>query len=100
MKTKLHILNLYLWAARVIPIIGIVGAVLLYFFDLTTIQDYFYFGLVIITVTMGATWWWWLMFALRKLYQQLSLTHEKFDQIAQEISQTRKDLEELKQPKR
>lgn len=91
---KFH--SIWLWAARVLPIIALFVMSLLYIFPNPDLIQIFWCSVLVVTMTAAVTWWWWIMDTVKKFFALVESQIKKFEEVKTEIKSVKEDLDEVK----
>ena len=91
---KFH--RIWLWAARVLPIIALFIMSLLYIFPNPDLTQIFWCSVLVVTMTAAVTWWWWIMDTVKKFFNLVESQIKKFEEVKTEIKSVKEDLNEVK----
>ena len=86
---------------RVAPFGALFVLCLALFFDLHTYVEYLLAGVAVIFAIFAFAWWWWVLDTVRKLFSMLDKTHQKFDEVLDDLTSLKQDLNDSnrKRPK-
>ena len=83
-------------SARVLPVLAIISAAILYLVDANSFLQMFFLGIAILFLAISITWWWWVMFAIKNIHTNIIVSTEKFESIRKDIAELRKEIKKVK----
>jgi hypothetical protein len=89
-------INIWSMSARVLPVLAILMAAILYLVDVNTYTQMFFIGVAIMFLAVSITWWWWVMYAIKDIHKNINISISQFDNIRKDINQLRKDIKKAK----
>lgn len=88
--------NIWSMSARVLPVLTILVAAILYLVDVNTYTQMFFMCVAIMFLAVSITWWWWVMYAIKDIHKNINISISQFDNIRKDINQLRKDIKKVK----
>jgi ABC-type bacteriocin/lantibiotic exporter with double-glycine peptidase domain len=83
-------------SARVLPVLSILVAAILYLVDINTYTQMFFMSVVIMFLAVSITWWWWVMYAIRDIHKNINISIQEFTNIREDIKNLREDIKKVK----
>ncbi len=87
-------INIWVWLARILPIVYLIGSVVIYTIGTDTATN------ILITITLtilsafAIGWWWWAMDTIRHLMGMFDKNLKRYEEIADELSDVRHELKQ------
>jgi len=82
--------------AKTLPAIALLLVLLLHFAELQHTLDYIMIIVAVVFATTAVIWWWWIMAFARKLTEVNAKSLDRFDEIAKELKDLRKEISKKK----
>jgi hypothetical protein len=83
-------------SARVLPVLALLSAVILYLTDIENYLEIFFTFIAISFLAVSITWWWWVMFAVKNIHENIAKSVDQFENIRKDIRELRKDIYKAK----
>lgn len=83
-------------SARVLPVLALLSAVILYLTDIENYLEIFFSFIAITFLAVSITWWWWVMFAVKTIHENITKSVDQFENIRKDIRELRKDIYKAK----
>lgn len=84
-------------SARVLPVLALLSAAILYLTDIENYLEIFFTFIAISFLAVSITWWWWVMFAVKNIQENITKSVNQFENIREDIRKLRKDIYKVKQ---
>jgi hypothetical protein len=88
--------NIWSMSARVLPVLSILMAAILYLVDVNTYTKMFFMGVAGMFLAVSITWWWWVMYAIRDIHKNINISIQEFTNIREDIKNLREDIKKVK----
>ena len=82
--------------AKTLPAIALLLVLLLHFAELQYTFDYIMIAIAVVFAITAVIWWWWIMAFARKLTEVNAKSLDRFDEIAKELKDLRKEISKKK----
>lgn len=82
--------------AKTLPAIALLLVLLLHFAELQHTFDYIMIAIAVVFTITAVIWWWWIMAFARKLTEVNAKSLDRFDEIAKELKDLRKEISKKK----
>jgi|TARA_B110000503_G_C7074700_1_gene382404 hypothetical protein len=82
--------------AKTLPAIALLLVLLLHFAELQHTLDYIMIIVAVVFAMTAVIWWWWIMAFARKLTEVNAKSLDRFDEIAKELKDLRKEISKKK----
>lgn len=92
MNKKIFEHKLWLWTARIGPLVSLLAIGLCMALDLTNILEWVLYFTAILFGMIAFAWWFWIMDIAKDMMNLLDKANQKFEEIKQEVKDLKKDL--------
>lgn len=82
--------------AKILPAIALLIVLILHFADLQNTFDYIMIAISFAFMITAVIWWWWIMMFARKLTEVNNKSLDRFEEIAKELKDLRKEINKKK----
>lgn len=82
--------------AKTLPATALLLVLLLHFAELQNTFDYIMIAIAVVFAITAVIWWWWIMAFARKLTEVNAKSLDRFDEIAKELKDLRKEISKKK----
>lgn len=89
-------INIWSMSARVLPVLALLSAAILYLTDIENYLEIFFTFIAISFLAVSITWWWWVMFAVKNIQENITKSVNQFENIREDIRKLRKDIYKVK----
>jgi len=89
-------INIWSMSARVLPVLALLSAAILYLTDIENYLEIFFTFIAISFLAVSITWWWWVMFAVKNIQENITKSVDQFENIREDIRKLRKDIYKAK----
>jgi branched-subunit amino acid transport protein AzlD len=91
-----NIKNMWELLAKSLPAVALVIISVLHFAEVDSVLDHVMIGISISFAITAVIWWWWIMKFARSLTDITNKSLERFDEIAVELKDLRKEINKKK----
>ena len=89
-------ITIWWYAAKVLPIVGILMVSILHFLNIDSLLDYILIMITVVFLTSSIVWWWWVMRVVKDFNNIINTSITKFDDIAKEIKELKKEFKNVR----
>ena len=82
--------------AKILPAIALLIVLILHFADLQNTVDLIMIAISFAFSIIAVIWWWWIMMFARKLTEVNNKSLDRFEEIAKELKDLRKEINKKK----
>ena len=82
--------------AKILPAIALLLVLILHFADLQNTVDLIMIAISFAFSIIAVIWWWWIMIFARKLTEVNNKSLDRFEEIAKELKDLRKEINKKK----
>lgn len=82
--------------AKILPAIALLLVLILHFADLQNTVDLIMIAISFAFSIIAVIWWWWIMMFARKLTEVNNKSLDRFEEIAKELKDLRKEINKKK----
>jgi len=92
-----YVLNtMWEFLAKILPAISLLLVLIVHFADLQNTFDYIMIAISVAFSVTAVIWWWWIMMFARKLTEVNNKSLDRFEEIAKELKDLRKEINKKK----